>query len=97
MTILGLRAVDPNRLRIVHLHDKIHRPRSRAQGLEAGEDPAAGEWVAWVGETALDDRVAPGIETECERVANIGRDDGRVEDEGAVADGDGDVGGEGKG
>lgn len=92
MAVLRLRAVDPNRLSIVDLDDKVHRSGSSAQGLKAGEE-ATGERVAWVCETALSHGVVLWIIAEREGVANIGLDNARIENESAVADAYGNVGG----
>ena len=94
MTSLRLRAVDPNWIRIVDLHHKLHRSRSSAQGLKTGEEATATKRMAWVYEATLRDGVVPGIVAECEGVANIGCYNGRVESEFAVTNSDGDVDGE---
>ena len=97
VTSLSLRAVDPDGLRVVDLHHEFHGPESGAQRLKAGKEPAARERMAWFREAALHDGVVSGIVAEGEGVADVRGDDGGVELEAAVADGDGDVGGEAEG
>ena len=97
LTMRQLRAIDPNRQRIIDLHHKLHRPRPRTQRLETREETITGDGMAGVREAALGDGVVFGVVAEGEGVANVGGEGGRVESEGAVADGDGDVGGEGEG
>ena len=66
-----LRAINPNRRRILDLHFERHGARPRAQGLETGEK-SPGERVAGVRETALSDGVVFGKVAEGEGVADAG-------------------------
>ena len=97
MALRCLRAIDPNRLRIINLHHKLHGTRSSAQRLKPREKPISERGAGGL-ETALHDGVVFGEVAECEGVAGLGGDGGGVEGElGVCADGDGDVGGEGEG
>lgn len=92
-----LRTVNPNRLRIIHLHDKLHRPRPRSQRLKTRIKPP-GEGATGLGEAGLCNGVVSGEVAEGEGVAGGGYDVGGVEEEfGIFSDGDGDVLGEGEG
>ena len=97
MALLRLRAIDPNRLRVVNRDHELDRSRPGAQRLEAREE-AIGERRAGSLEAALHDGVVLGEVAEGEFVAGVGGDDVGVEGElGACADSDGDIGGEGEG
>ena len=97
MALRRLRAIDPNRLRIIHRDHKFHWSWPRAKRLETGEE-AISERDAGGLETALDDGVVFGEVAEGEGVAGLGSDGVGVEGEfAACADSDRNVGGEGKG
>lgn len=92
-----LSAIHPNRLRVIHRHHELHRPRTSSERLKAGVETTC-ERAAGVGEAGLGDGVVSGEVAEGEGVAGCGYDVGGVEEEfGIGADGDGDVFGEGKG
>ena len=97
MALLRLRAIDPNRLRIVNRDHELDRSRPGAQRLIAREE-AISERRAGSLEAALHDRVVSRVVAENEFVAGVGGDDVGVEGElAACADRDGDIGGEGEG
>ena len=84
-----LRAVQPDRLRVVdrdgenRLSDTADRDRH-----EAGEDGGLVEWHTGGAEGGLRDRMIVGVVVEVHLVAGHRAEDGGVEDECAVADGD---------
>ena len=97
MALLRLRAIDPNRLRVINRDDELYRSRPSAQRLKAGEETIS-EGRAWSLEAALHDGVVLGEVAEGEGVAWVGGDDVGVEGElAASADSDGDIGGQGEG
>ena len=97
MALLRLRAIDPNRVRIVNRDHKLDGPRPSAQRLEAREE-AIGERRAGSLEAALHDGVVLGKVAKGQGVAGVGGDDvGAEGEEAACADCDGDVGSEGEG
>ena len=97
MALLRLRAIDPNRARIVNRDHELDGAGPSAQRLEAREE-AIGERRAGSLKAALHDGVVLGEVAEGECVAGVGGDDVGVEgEEAACADCDGDVGSEGEG